>query len=152
MSMIVKTAAFAAALILTGTVAGAQERDIAKEDANRQIVIDFYERFFTAHDLTAAEVIADEYTQHNPQVPDGKQPFIDFFTGWFAENPQSKSRIVQTAADGDLVWLHVHSTNGPDDPGLALVDIFRVKDGKLVEHWDVIQSVPATAANTNTMF
>jgi predicted SnoaL-like aldol condensation-catalyzing enzyme len=52
----------------------------------------------------------------------------------------------------DLVWLHVHATNGAKDRGQAIIDIFRVKNGKIVEHWDVIQAVPETAANKNTMF
>lgn len=67
-------------------------------------------------------------------------------------NAQSKAEIVRSAADGDLVWLHVHATNGADDRGEAVIDIFRVKDGKIVEHWDVIQPVPKEAANKNTMF
>ncbi|WP_253193914.1 hypothetical protein [Gordonia sp. i37] len=56
------------------------------------------------------------------------------------------------ATDGDLVYLHVHSVNGPGDRGQAVVDIFRVADGKIVEHWDVIQDVPSSAANPNSMF
>lgn len=59
---------------------------------------------------------------------------------------------MRSAADGDLVWLHVHSTNGEADRGRAVIDIFRVEDGKIVEHWDVIQGVPAESANDNTMF
>lgn len=64
----------------------------------------------------------------------------------------SRARIVRSATDGDLVYLHVHATERPDDRGKAVVDIFRVKDGKLVEHRDVIQPVPETVANQNTMF
>ena len=59
---------------------------------------------------------------------------------------------MRSAADGDLVWLHVQSTNGEEDLGEAVVDIFRVEDGMIVEHWDVIQTVPSEAANSNTMF
>ena len=100
----------------------------------------------------AARVVADDYTQHNPDVPDGKAPFVGYFSGFFKENPQSRARIVRSATDGDLVYLHVHSTNGPEDRGQAVVDIFRVDDGVIVEHWDVIQDVPAESANDNTMF
>jgi predicted SnoaL-like aldol condensation-catalyzing enzyme len=134
-------------------LAQATERNIVKEEANRKLVVEFYDRFFNGHEVEkASEVVADDYIQHNPNVPDGKAPLVSFFTGRFKENPQSRARIVRSATDGDLVYLHIHSTNGPDDPGRAIVDIFRVADGKIVEHWDVIQSVPAEAANKNTMF
>ena len=59
---------------------------------------------------------------------------------------------MRSAAHGDLVWLHVHSTNGPKDRCQAVLDVFRLKDGRIVEHWDVTQDVPAEAANKNTMF
>lgn len=130
----------------------AQDRDLAQEQANRDLVTGFYDRFFNGHDIAAAEVVADDYIQHNPYVPDGKAPFVDYFTGYFAENPDSKARIVRSAADGDLVWIHVESTNGDKQPADAVIDIFRVEDGKIVEHWDVIQPVPAESANENTMF
>ena len=114
-------------------------------------MVEFYDRFFNKHDLEAASVVADDYRQHNPQVPDGKKPLISFFSGFFKDNAQSKAEIVRSAADGDLVWLHVHATNGADDRGQAIVDIFRVKDSKIVEHWAVIQAVPSEAANKNPM-
>ncbi len=60
--------------------------------------------------------------------------------------------IKRAFSDGDIVILHCHWMRSPGDRGDAVVDFFRVKDGKVVEHWDVIQSIPATAANTNTMF
>lgn len=85
-------------------------------------------------------------------MPDGKGPFVSYFAGYFEENPDYRSEIVRSATDGDLVWLHVHSTNGEDDRGQAVVDIFRVEEGMIVEHWDVIQDVPEPSANTNTMF
>ena len=130
----------------------AASRDLKVEEANRKLVVEFYDRFFNKHDIDAASVVADEYRQHNPEVPDGKEPFVSFFTGFFKDNAQSKAEIVRSSTDGDLVWLHVHATNGADDRGQAVVDIFRVKDGKIVEHWDVIQAVPKEAANKNTMF
>jgi len=135
------------------TPAHANPRDVQTEEANRALVIAFYNRVFNAHEVAAgAKVLAESYKQHNPEVPDGKQPFVDYFTGYFKENPEARSQIVRSATDGDLVWLHIHDTTNKADRGRAVVDIFRVKDGQIVEHWDVIQPVPAEAANSNTMF
>lgn len=131
----------------------AQSRQLSTEEANRTLVLEFYDRFFNRHEtVEAAKVVADDYRQHNPEVPDGKAPFVEYFTGFFKENPASRARVVRSATDGELVWLHVHSTNGADDRGQSVVDIFRVKDGMIVEHWDTIQNVPAESANNNTMF
>ncbi|WP_105666011.1 nuclear transport factor 2 family protein [Cronobacter dublinensis] len=140
----------ASLLTANGAVASARQSDV--EEANRQRVITFYDRFFNQHDTAAADVVADDYRQHNPEVPDGKAPFVNYFSGFFRENPQSRAKVMRSAADGDLVWLQVHSTNGSHDRGQAVLDIFRVKDGKIVEHWDIIQDVPEKAANANTMF
>ncbi|WP_018916934.1 nuclear transport factor 2 family protein [Vreelandella zhanjiangensis] len=129
------------------------ERDLEAEEANRALVIQFYNQFFNEHETEQSSlVLAEDYIQHNPDVPDGKAPFVDYFAGYFQENPDYQSEIVRSATDGDLVWLHVHSTNGDDDRGEAVVDIFRVENEMIVEHWDVIQSVPEEAANDNTMF
>lgn len=162
MSSVFRSAALALAFAMAAATpiswAGAQQpsasaRDTAQEERNRRIVLDFYEGVFVRHEVArSAEVLVDEYIQHNPDVPDGKVPFVDYFTGFFQQNPNAGARIARSAADGDLVYLHVHSTNGENDRGRAIVDIFRVKDGRIVEHWDVIQPVPETAANNNTMF
>lgn len=128
-------------------------KDHKAEEANRALVIEFYDTFFNKHKVDeAARVVADSYKQHNPTVPDGKEPFVSYYRDFFKQNPQSRARIVRSAVDGDIVWLHVHSTNDEKDLGEAVVDIFRVKDGRIVEHWDVIQNVPAEAENDNTMF
>ncbi|EKK5268774.1 ester cyclase [Cronobacter dublinensis] len=140
----------ASLLTANGAVASARQSDV--EEANRQRVITFYDQFFNQHDTAAADVVADDYRQHNPEVPDGKAPFVNYFSGFFRDNPQSRAKVIRSAADGDLVWLQVHSTNGSHDRGQAVLDIFRVKDGKIVEHWDIIQDVPEKAANANTMF
>lgn len=153
-----KTLLASAAVLLSTSLSGAAlaqpgERDLDIEEANRELVVEFYERFFNDHETEqAGEVIAEDYIQHNPDVPDGKEPFVSYFTGFFAENPDSRAEIKRSATDGDLVWLHVHSTNGDDDAGEAVVDIFRVEEGMIVEHWDVIQAVQDEAANDNTMF
>jgi predicted SnoaL-like aldol condensation-catalyzing enzyme len=145
--------ALAPALVAAPVLAETAKRDLVQEEANRKLVIDFYDTVFNKHEVAkGAAVIVDSYKQHNPRVPDGKAPFVDYFTGLFKNNPQSKARIVRSATDGDLVYLHIHSTEKDGDRGRAIVDIFRVTDGKITEHWDVIQAVPETAANNNTMF
>jgi len=147
------------AVLLVGTAsmscafAGTTSRDFAAEEANRALVLGFYDQFFNRHETEeAAALLAEDYRQHNPSVPDGRAPVVSYFTQYFKENPQSRARIVRSATDSDLVYLHIHSTNGPEDRGVAVVDIFRVEGGLIVEHWDVIQPVPAESANSNTMF
>lgn len=136
---------------LAGAAAQASPSDDAEH--NRRLVVDFYNAFFNKHQVAeASKVVDSSYKQHNPQVPDGKAPFVSFFTDYFKKNPDATSQILRSAVDGDLVWLHNHSKSGPDDRGRAIVNIFRVKDGKIVEHWDVIQAVPEHAANGNSMF
>ena len=128
-------------------------RNLAQEENNRALVVHFYDTVFNQHDLSiASTVLAPNYIQHNPRVPSGSAPFISFFTERFKANPEARSTIVRSAADGDLVFLHVHSTSNSQDRGNAIVDIFRVDHGKIAEHWDVIQPVPEHAANDNTMF
>lgn len=123
-------------------------------EKNKALVIEFYKGVFEQHQVKtyADRYIGSQYIQHNPHVPDGKAPFVDYFTQYFKENPTAKSSIKRAAADGDLVWLHVHSKQNAADLGTAVVDIFRVEKGKIVEHWDVQQDVPTPTANKNTMF
>ena len=86
-------------------------------------------------------------------MPNGRADFIGTFAQIFKDNPQRHSTIHHVLAEGDLVALHVHTVTGPQDRGSAIVDIFRFDaSGKIVEHWDVIQPVPATTASGNGMF
>lgn len=123
-------------------------------EKNKKLVRDFYELAFNQHRPTEAakKYIGEQYIQHNPNVPNGAEAFYGFFEGFFKEHPKSRVDIKRILADGDLVALHLHSKVDEHDPGLAIVDIFRVENGKIVEHWDVIQPVPEKAANSNTMF
>jgi predicted SnoaL-like aldol condensation-catalyzing enzyme len=124
------------------------------EAANADVVVAFYELAFNQHRPTEAArlYIGDRYIQHNPHVPNGAEAFYGYFEGFFRDHPQSRVTIHRVIADGDLVALHLLSQESPDDPGRAIVDIFRLENGKIVEHFDVIQAVPATTANGNTMF
>lgn len=120
---------------------------------NCKLVTDFHNAFFNRHELEAADTaIAPAYIQHNPGLPNGRQALVDFFAGYFREHPHSRSTIIRAGAADDLVWLHVHGTNNAGDRGNAVIDIFRVHEGRIVEHWDVSQKIPAEAANGNSMF
>ncbi len=142
-------------LAMSVTVSAAKDQPVGPKasEANRKLVIEFYDAFFNKHEMAAAEkFLAEGYKQHNPMVPDGRKAVTDFFAGFFKSNPDARAKIVRTAVEGDIVWLHVHATSNKDDRGQAVIDIFRVQDGKIVEHWDVVQDVPEKSANNNTMF
>lgn len=121
--------------------------------ANCRLVVNFYDAFFNRHDIKAADqAVAHSYVQHNPQLPNGREALVEFFTRYFREHPRAAGQIFHVGTSGDLVWLHVHAVQEPDDRGAAIVDIFRVQDGRIAEHWDVIQPVAEKSANDNTMF
>ena len=92
------------------------------------------------------------YRQHNPAAADGSQAFIDFVKGFTKAFPQLRFDFKRLVAEGDLVAVHSHLVAEPGSRGTAVMDMFRVENGKIVEHWDVVQEVPEKAANGNTMF
>ena len=123
------------------------------EEKNKEIVLSFYEKALNQKDFAAAEkYFGSRYIQHNPAVPNGPDGLKGLLTLLKEKFPNAHSEIKHIYADGDIVILHVHSVRVPGEPGNAIVDIFKLEDGKIVEHWDVIQKIPETAANTNTMF
>jgi predicted SnoaL-like aldol condensation-catalyzing enzyme len=125
----------------------------AKVEANKKTVLAFYEAGINNKDFDAAsKFIGQRYVQHNPNIADGPEG-LKAFLGVFKEKfPKLRGDIKRIFADGDFVIVHVHGVRVPGERGLAIVDIFKLEDGKIVEHWDVLQSIPETSANTNGMF
>jgi len=123
-------------------------------NVNKQLVADFYELAFNRHQPVeaAAKYLAPQYIQHNPGAPDGAQTFVTFFEGFFQTHPTAHVQIKRMLADGDLVAVHARWTQDQTDLGNAVVDIFRIANGRIVEHWDVVQPVPEQSFNSNTMF
>jgi predicted SnoaL-like aldol condensation-catalyzing enzyme len=121
---------------------------------NKKIVRSFYETAFIKQQpaLAMKNFVGPTYTQHNPHVNDGPQPFIEYFSAFYKNHPNAKSTIKRMVAEGDLVVVHAHSQAHDKDLGYAAIDIFRLENGKIVEHWDSVQAVPEKSANTNTMF
>lgn len=128
------------------------QRNVKQEEANKKLVLNFYQKLFGDKDLSVIDrYIAVDYIQHNPTMADGREGLRAAVTQWFAGAPKEKVDIPHVAADGELVFLHVRAKN-PKGGFQAIVDIFRVKDKKIVEHWDVIQDVPSDSVNDHPMF
>jgi predicted SnoaL-like aldol condensation-catalyzing enzyme len=143
----------AASILMLSVGNGAALAASAQEEANRAAVLGFYEKGLNQKDADAAlAYVGNRYVQHNPNAPDGPDGFRKFI-GFLREKfPNSHSEIKRSFADGDFVILHVHSVREPGSRGRAIVDIFMLENGKIVEHWDVVQDIPENPANNNTMF
>lgn len=142
-----------ALLSSAATVWAVNERNLAQEEENLAIAIEFYDLLLNQKDWEAGkELMGDHYIQHNPNAKDGFEGIREHIEMIKQRYPENHGEIKHVFTYGDMVALHVHSKRTPDSLGNAVVDIFRLEDGKVVEHWDVVQPVPETALNDNTMF
>lgn len=122
-------------------------------DSNKRNAAEFYRTAYLGNPSLAVETyVGSEYIQHNPLVGDGKQAFIDYFDEMARDYPEKSITFVRTIAEGDLVALHTHQV-WPGNDQFVTMDFFRFDDnGKIVEHWDAIQGVPAETKNGNSMY
>lgn len=137
---------------MTDTAHTVSSQGTEQEEANKQVSIAFYEAALNEHDFEKAkQFMGATYTQHNPNASDDVAGFAGFLAFLREHHPLSRGIIKRVWADGDYVILHVLERRHPDDRGDAVVDIFRLEAGKIVEHWDVTQPIPEKLAHANGM-
>jgi len=122
-------------------------------EKNKSNAIAFYKMAYDGNPKEAVRLyVGDQYIQHNPLVADGKKPFIEYFERMASEYPDKGITFVRSVAQADMVALHTHQ-RWPDDQEYVTMDFFRFDtNGKIVEHWDSIQSIPKEFAHDNTMY
>jgi len=103
-------------------------------------------------DILRNECYSEDFIEHAPNIEDGREALLSIFASRYKKYPELSMSIKRTASEGDLVWLHLHVKHTPDSLGGAGIHIFRMKEGKIVEHWGVGQPVPKESKNNNTMF
>jgi len=123
-------------------------------ESNKAVVRDFYDLAFNRRQPAdaVAKHVGNYYRQHNPGAADGSEAFVEFVSAFTDAYPGLNVEFKRFVAEDDVVAVHSNFVREPNDRGLAVMDLFRLEDGKVVEHWDTIQEVPKTAANANTMF
>lgn len=141
-------------IVLAFLLSGYAQADYTKqEQQNKHNVLELFEQGLNQKNYDkAAPYLGKQYIEHNPNGEDGPEGFRAFVSYLKQHFPNSKSEVKQVFVDGDFVILHVKNTGRGEGVTLAIIEIFRLESGKIVEHWDTIQTVPEKAANANGMF
>ena len=146
----------ATVVLLTATLTFAASLAHAEECrlTPKEVVTQFMTKFYLEKKVREAfeTWVEPGYIQHNPLAKTGRDAAIAFLEPFFQSHPDASYSIKRIIADGNLVAVHSHAKFSADDRGLAIVDILRVDNCKIAEHWDVAQPVPEKSANTNGMF
>ncbi len=152
-------ASLAAVAALSGSAFGAEEAAVPLDQSqctlsSREVIEQFVDLLYRQKKVRLAfeTWVHPDYIQHKPTLPDGREAVIKFLEALFERSPGRIMTVHRIIASDDIVAVHYHSQADPEDLGYAVVDIFRVKNCRLVEHWDVVQAVPETSENENTMF
>ncbi|MFB9982262.1 nuclear transport factor 2 family protein [Mesorhizobium kowhaii] len=123
-----------------------------RHERNKAAVLDFIEKSVNQGDIDAASVhFGESYTQHNPNIEDGVRGFREYLQQLRQAFPLVRGEVKRIFADGDFVIVHMHARREPEEAGLAIVDVFRLAEGKLVEHWEVRQPVVESNLHANAM-
>lgn len=126
---------------------------VATRESNKKVVAAFIQAGINEKDPTAAlKFLGDRFVQHNPSMADGVAAFATFLETLRTRFPNLHVEVKRMVAEDDLVVAHTHGVREPGELGSAIIDIYRLESGKIVEHWDVMQPVPENARNDNGLF
>lgn len=151
-----KPAALAGVLAMTAAAAPAFAQEATPQCGRtiQQIADGFIPLFYERGQVREAyeTYVAEDYKQHNPHATDGRDAAIAFLEPFYERNPGHRMVVHRVLVEAPYIVVHLHGFSSPEDRGAAAVDILRVEDCQIVEHWDVTQPVPETSMNDNGMF
>jgi len=141
------------AVALALAPAAAQARPLSTTERNRAIIADFAHKFYDLRDVRGAfmDHVAPDYIQHNPGIADGRDAAIAALEPMFTK-PDSRFVIKRILVDGEQAVIHLHGRTGGQGEGGAVADFYRLKHGRIVEHWDVLQPIAAKTVNPHPYF
>lgn len=121
---------------------------IARTARNRAAFLDFVRLYYGERKVREAfdRYVAADYQQHNPHIADGREAAVAWLLK-MTTGSTVRMEIRRITVDGDYAVVHLHASQGPDDRGHVIMNLFRLQDGIIMEHWDVTQAVPATTAS-----
>jgi predicted SnoaL-like aldol condensation-catalyzing enzyme len=124
-----------------------------EEQACLDLVLAMYRDVLIPFDSSQVDrYISPHYVQHSSLAPPGRDALKEFLDVIRRQSPEAQTHIKRSFVDGNHVICHTHVIRQPGDPGLAVVDIFRVDGGMIVEHWDVLMEVPVFPVNPLPLF